>query len=240
MARQGRSQTLTAPAQPYQRGFASRTSVSETARTFLRAVHLWMFLGLLVTAGVSYLMVAGGLIRSLSIQTLIGLVIGELVLVFFLAARAHALPPAIAGILFFVYAGLNGVTLSPIFLIYTSQSLTNVFLITSVMFGGMSLFGFVTQRSLASWGSFLLMGLLGLITASIVGIFAPSPMLSIGIGFFGVLVFTLLVAYDTQMLVEMAEAGETSQGHAINGALALYLDFINLFLFLLRLFGSRD
>ena len=170
------------------------------------------------------------------------LLFGTLGLVFFISFRIHKLQFGTALTLFFVYAGLLGVTLAPIFLVYTGASITRVFFISAASFGALSLWGYTTQRDLTGMGSFLFMGLIGLVLASIVNIFWPNGMLQFVISIAGVLIFAGLTAYDTQKIKEMYSAYDdaTNAGRkAVMGALSLYLDFINLFMMLLRLAGDR-
>jgi hypothetical protein len=171
------------------------------------------------------------------------LIFAELGLVFAVTGAISRLSPAAATGLFLLYAGLNGVTLSAIFLVYTGSSLAATFFVTAGMFGSMSLYGALTKRDLAGWGSFLFMGLIGVVIASVVNIFLKSDGLSWVMAMCGVIVFTGLAAYDTNKLRGLARQGfadaASERKGAIVGALALYLDFINLFLMLLRLFGRR-
>ena len=144
---------------------------------------------------------------------------------------------------FFLYAGLNGITLAPLFLLYTTASLASTFFVTAGMFGAMSFYGYTTKKDLTSWGSFLFMGLIGIIIASVVNIFLQNSMLYWVISYAGVLIFIGLTAYDTQKIKEMNilgnEGTEEDTKEAIRGALKLYLDFINLFIMLLRIMGTR-
>ena len=170
------------------------------------------------------------------------LMLGTLGLVFFISFRIHTLQFSTALTLFFVYAGLLGVTLAPIFMVYTGTSITRVFFISAASFGALSLWGYTTQRDLTGMGSFLFMGLIGLILASIVNIFWPNGMLQFVISVAGVLIFAGLTAHDTQKIKEMYSAYDdatTAGRKAVMGALSLYLDFINLFMMLLRLAGDR-
>jgi len=169
-----------------------------------------------------------------------GLFIAELGLVFYLSARVNKLAPATAAGLFLAYSALNGVLLSTIFLLYTGTSVATTFLVTAGMFGALALYGTTTKRSLAGVGQFAFMGLIGLILASLVGMFLHSAGLQFAISVVGVIVFTGLTAWDAQRLKAMAVAVPEGQSgsYAVVGALALYLDFINLFLFLLRIFGA--
>jgi uncharacterized protein len=164
-------------------------------------------------------------------------------LVFFMSFRLHTLSPAAAQATFWIYAALMGVTFASIGLVYTHASIARVFLISAVAFGSLSLYGYTTKRDLTGMGSFLFMGLIGLIVASLVNMFFASSAMSFALSIIGVLVFTGFTAYDSQKIKEMYFEGDTHQvmtAKAINGALRLYLDFVNLFLSLLRLFGSRD
>jgi len=171
-------------------------------------------------------------------------ILAPLALVFFLSFRIQNMRPATAQITFWIYAALVGVSLASIFLIYTHSSITRVFFITAATFGALSLWGYTTQRDISGWGSFLFMGLIGIIIASLVNIFVASTMLQWIVSVVGVLVFAGLTAYDTQRLkneyVYGAMEGEVLERSAIMGALSLYLDFLNLFTMLLSLMGSRD
>ena len=222
----------------------SSTRTAERVSAFLTKVYGWMFVGLGITAAVAYLVASSpALTTALTENRLIffALVLVELGLVFFLSARVHSLEPGTAAGLFVGYAALNGVTLSLILLIYTGASIAMTFVVTGAMFGALAVYGTTTSRSLAGAGQFFFMGLIGIVLASIVGMFWQSSGLQFVISFIGVIVFTGLAAYDAQRLKAMALAmpeGETGS-YAIVGALALYLDFINLFLFLLRFIGNR-
>jgi hypothetical protein len=165
--------------------------------------------------------------------------IGELALVFILSGAINKLSEAVATMLFVAYSALNGVTLSLLALVYTASSIASTFVITAGMFGAMSIYGYVTKRDLTSWGSFLFMGLIGIIIASVVNIFVASSAVSWVVSGIGVIVFTGLTAYDTWKIKALAAEGTTGRKPAILGALTLYLDFINLFLMLLRFTGNR-
>jgi uncharacterized protein len=169
--------------------------------------------------------------------------LAPLAAVFFLSFRVDRMSVSAAQMVFWLYAGLVGVSLASIFLVYTHESIIRVFFITAAAFGALSLYGYTTQRSLTGMGSFLMMGLFGIIIASLVNIFLGSSMLQFIISVVGVLVFSGLTAYDTQRIKEMYFAGDddvVAGRKAIMGALTLYLDFINLFLMLLQLFGNRN
>jgi FtsH-binding integral membrane protein len=217
---------------------------AERVSAFLWKVYGWMAVGLGLTAVVAFA-VAGSpdLQRVLIGNRLIffALVIAELGLVFFMSARVDRLAPGTAAGLFALYSALNGVTLSVILLAYTGESVTMTFVVTAGMFGALALFGSTTKRSLAGAGQFFMMGLVGLILASIVGMFWHSDALQFLISVVGVIVFTGLTAWDAQRLKQMAVALPEGQvgAYAVVGALSLYLDFINLFLMLLRFTGSR-
>lgn len=220
----------------------------EASTIFLAKVFNWMAIGLGVTGIVAYLTAYSGLAQILMATPLFFLLfIAELGLVFYLSARIEKMQPGTATALFMGYSVLNGLTLSMIFLAYTSSSIAGTFFITAGMFGAMAIYGLVTKRDLSGLGSFMFMGLVGIIIASVVNIFLQSSSLYWGISMIGVLVFTGLTAYDVQKIKRMGEEGIMAQGEgairkgSIMGALALYLDFINLFLMLLRFFGgSRD
>jgi FtsH-binding integral membrane protein len=203
-----------------------------------------MFVGLLVTAGVAFAVASSQtLIETLVLNRILIWVIlfAQLGLVFYLSARVDRVAPTTAAGLFLVYSALVGVTSSIILLVYTATSIASTFIITAGMFGAMAVFGTVTKRSLAGWGQFLFMGLIGLILAMIVGIFWQNDALQFVISIVGVLIFTGLTAYDAQRLKQMAVALPDGRvgSYAVVGALSLYLDFINLFFFLLRFMGNR-
>jgi uncharacterized protein len=214
--------------------------------SFITKVYVWMSLALLVT-GVTAMYVATQeeIIYYLASNKLLyfGLMAAEVGLVIWLSARVHKMSSALATGLFMAYAILNGLTLSLIFIIYTSGSIASTFFITAGTFALMSAYGYYTKADLTKLGSILIMALLGLIVASIVNIFLNSTMLYWITSYVGVLIFVGLIAYDTQKLKEMqmeGADGETFKKASIMGALTLYLDFINLFIYLLRFFGNRD
>ena len=221
------------------------TRSAERVSAFLTRVYGWMCIGLGITAFVAFL-VSGSptLVRALVGNQLIffALVLVELGLVFFLSARVQNLSPGSAAGLFVAYSALNGVTLSVILLAYTGVAVGTTFLVTGAMFGALAVFGTTTQRSLAGFGQFLFMGLIGLVLASVVGLFWHNDALQFLITVVGVIVFTGLTAWDAQRLKQMAlELPQDRVGaQAIVGALSLYLNFVNLFLMLLRLQGRRE
>ena len=220
----------------------------DAASIFLAKVFNWMAAGLGITGLVAYGTAASGLaVRIINSPFFLIIALGTLGLVFFLSARIDKIQASTASALFVGYSALNGLFFSTIFLRYTNTSIASTFVFTAGMFGAMAVYGLVTKRDLSGWGSFLFMGLIGLIIATIVNIFLKSPGVYWVTSLIGVFIFTGLTAYDVQKIKRMGEEGIMAQGReaitkgSIMGALALYLDFINLFLMLLRFFGgSRD
>jgi FtsH-binding integral membrane protein len=222
-----------------------RAGVDEvTVGQFFNTVFAWMAVGLAVTAGVAYwvFMNSGGAF-PLTMGSFLVLFVVELILVGVVSSAINRINATVATALFVLYAALNGVTLSVIFYAYAKSSIASTFLVTAGAFGAMSLYGYVTKRDLTRLGSLLFMGLIGVILASVVNIFWHNPMLYWIVSYAGVLVFVGLTAYDTQKLkaIAMQTGGDPALAHrlAIVGSLSLYLDFINLFLFLLRIMGNR-
>ena len=225
-------------------GFRSAVPIANQANAFLSAVYGWMCAGLAITA-LSAWFIAGSpaIVGAIAGSRVLfwGLMIVQLGIVFVLSARVQQLAASTAALLFVLYSALTGVTMAFALLAFTGESVATTFLVTAGMFGGLAIYGTTTSRSLDGLGQFLFMGLIGVVLASFVGIFWHSDGLQFVISFIGVLVFSGLAAYDAQRLKAMALAapgGQTSS-YAIVGALALYLDFINLFLFLLRFTGDR-
>jgi len=228
---------------------------TEASTIFLAKVFNWMAIGLGLTGIIAFLTINSqtALQVLFTVQDgyakpnmiLYGLLLGELGLVFYLSARIQKISAQTATGLFLGYSALNGITLSTILLYYTASSVVATFFITAGMFGAMAVYGFVTKKDLSSWGSFLFMGLIGIIIASVVNMFLGSSMMSWVISGIGVIIFTGLTAYDVQQITRMGEQGIMNSGEAairkgaIMGALKLYLDFINLFLMLLRFMGDR-
>ena len=211
---------------------------------FLSKVYGWMFLGLLLTAGTAVAVASSpALIETLIVNRLLFwvMVLAQLGLVLYLSVRVEKMAPMTAAALFLIYSALVGVTSSTIFLIYTGASIVSAFVMAAGMFGAMAVFGSFTKRSLAGVGQFMFMGLIGLIIASIVNIFWFNDALNFVISVVGVLVFTGLTAWDAQRLKQMAVSLPDGRvgSYAVVGALSLYLDFINLFFFILRLVGGR-
>ena len=225
-----------------------QTQVQVRVNEFIRSVYNWMAIGLGLTGFVAYYVAHTPSLVQVIFQNQIlffGLIIAELALVFVISARINKMQAATATALFVVYSALNGLTLSFIFLLYTASSITSTFFICAGTFVACSVYGWTTKRDLTSFGGFLMMGLIGIIIATLVNMFIRSSAMSMIISYIGVIVFVGLTAYDTQHLKSMSltqpdglEAGVIRKG-AIMGALKLYLDFINLFLMLLRIFGDR-
>lgn len=222
-------------------------SIGRVQQTFVQRVFNWMFIGLLLTSAVAFLLQT----NTSAIQyfqahrgLVIILAFIELGLVFTLSARIHKMSAATASLLFFSYAALNGVTFSLILFAYTTSSVASTFVITAGMFGAMAFFGYVTRMDLSKMGSILFMLLIGMVLATLVNIFLHNSGLTLVLTYLGVIVFSGLTAYDMQKIKQMGSSdmyyGEMASNAAILGALALYLDFINLFLFLLRIFGQRE
>ncbi len=220
--------------------------MSSAFPALMRKVYLWMTLALAITGICAY-----GVATSPSLLQLIYtsrgalwvLLIAELGLVFYTTARINRLSLATATTLFAVYSALNGITLSAIFLAYTLSSIASVFFITAGTFAITAFYGYTTKRDLTKMGSILLMGLIGLILATVVNMFLHNSMLMLVLSYVGVVIFVGLTAWDSQKIKEMLamqpDMSEGAQKVALMGALALYLDFINLFLYLLRIFGKE-
>ncbi|MEQ1951651.1 Bax inhibitor-1/YccA family protein [Mesorhizobium sp. CN2-181] len=245
-------------------GSRADAAIDEGLRAYMLKVYNLMALGLAITgfAALGTMMLAttndpslaaatlgnGKMLTSLGVA-LYGsplkwvVMLAPLGMVFFLSARIQAMSVSSAQIAFWVFAGLMGLSLSSIFLVYTAQSITQTFFITAAAFGALSLWGYTTKRDLTGMGTFLFMGLIGLVIAMVVNIFLASPALQFAISGIGVLVFSGLTAYDTQKIKEMYWEGDdtlVAGRKAIMGALTLYLDFINLFTFLLSFLGNRE
>lgn len=228
-------------------------AIDEGLRTYMLRVYNYMLMGLALTGVSAWVTASVPAFRQLfftipetggySLSPLGWIVLfAPLGLVFFLSFRIHRMSLAAAQTTFWVYAGLNGIAFTPILLLYTGVSVARVFFITAATFGAMSLYGYTTKRDLSGFGSFLFMGLIGIIIASLVNMFMQSGMMAWIISVAGVLIFTGLTAYDTQAIKEsyhVNDDGSMSGKKAVMGALKLYLDFVNLFLMLLRLMGDR-
>jgi FtsH-binding integral membrane protein len=222
----------------------SQTGTQDLVRTFMARTYSWMAAGLALTAGIAYLTAQNEAFAFQVMQWRLPLILAQLGLVFALSLLANRLSSAVAGVLFIAYAALTGLTFSALLFAYSPPAVISAFATTAGTFGAMSVLGFVIKKDLSAMGRFFLFALIGLIVAMIVNLFVASSALTLGISVIGVLLFAGLTAYDTQMLRNMAlsgVSGELAERAAINGALRLYLDFINMFLFILRLFGgSRD
>ena len=235
----------------------STVVMDEGLRSYMLKVYNYMASGILITGIISLLFFklsvntdASGAIVSLTSlgNTLFFsgfkwiVMLAPLGVVFYMSFGINKMSASKAQITFWIFAALMGLSLSSIFLFYTGTSITRVFLITSATFGAMSIYGYTTKRDLTKFGSFLMMGLIGIILASLVNIFMKSTMMHFVISILGVLIFVGLTAYDTQKIKNMYQSSDTGEligKKAIMGALTLYLDFINLFIMLLRLFGQR-
>jgi hypothetical protein len=224
-----------------------QTGTQVLVNNFVRSVYNWMAVGLGLTGIVAFAIANNeSLLRIVFGNQILffGLIIAELGLVFYLSARVSKISPSTATGLFLLYAGLNGVTISFIFIVYTASSIASTFFVCAATFVASSIFGWTTKRDLTSMGSFLFMGLIGIIIASVVNMFMQSSAVAMVVSYIGVLVFVGLTAWDTQKLKNMAltqpdglDGGVVRKG-AIIGALSLYLDFINLFLMLLHILGA--
>ena len=206
----------------------------------MQQVYLWMTAGLMVTGAVATTLYNSGLVASLG-PMMIVLFVVQIGVVFYLSARINKMAPTTATILFLVYSALTGVTLTPIFYAYSLGSIGTTFFVTAGTFASMALYGATTKRDLTGMGSMLFMALIGLVIASVVNMFLGNSLFSLVISAVGVLIFVGMTAYDVQALTRMANnvsSEEDTQRFAIIGALKLYLDFINLFIYLLRFLGS--
>lgn len=225
-----------------QEGFKVKNSTT----IYMTRVYNWMALALFITGLMAYYAATSEQIRSLIFSSkfvFYGLIIGELLLVVYLSRSIQKISQSTAIFMFLLYAVLNGLTMSVIFMMYTTASIASTFYITAGTFGVMSLYGYYTKNDLTKLGNLAMMGLIGIIIASVVNIFFQNDMMGWIITYLGVAIFVGLTAYDTQKLKEIGAKGfrdgESMEKIAIMGALTLYLDFINLFLFLLRIFGDR-
>ena len=218
---------------------------TETTRKFLLSVYNWMAMGLALTGIIAY-----GIANSNAVYTItgnpviyFGLFIAQLIVVMGLSFAINKMPSAVAIGAFFLYSALTGLTFSVLFLVYTEGSIASTFFICAAMFGAVSVFGYVTKMDLSKFGTYFFMALIGLIVASVVNIFLKSSTLNWIISYAGVLIFVGLTAYDTQRIKKMSQStdidSEQGKKGAMMGALMLYLDFINMFLFLLRILGNR-
>lgn len=212
----------------------------------MRKVYTWMTLAMVITGITSYgVATSPGLLQLIFGNQMVfwGMLIGELALVWILSSNINKISLATGTLMFIAYSVLNGATLSCIFLLYTMESIGQVFFITAGTFGAMSLIGYTTKKDLSGMGQILTMALIGIIIATLVNMFVGSTGLQMVISYIGVLIFVGLTAYDTQKIkymLAMSDADESGQKLALMGAMSLYLDFVNLFLYLLRIFGRRE
>ena len=236
-----------------QSGMATGVAVDEGLRSYMLGVYNYMAAGVALTGVVAYLTfmlaVQDGALTPFG-QTLFQsplrwvVMLAPLGFVLYLGFRVQQMSVGAAQVAFWLFAAIMGVSLSSIFLVYTGQSITQIFFITAAMFGALSLWGYTTKRDISGWGSFLFMGVVGIVLASLVNLFLQSTGLQFAISVIGVLVFAGLTAYDTQRIKDtyytVAGNAELAAKSAIMGALSLYLDFINMFMMLLNLFGNRE
>ena len=222
-------------------------SMAEAFPVLTRKVYVWMTLALVITGMTAYGVASSpGILQMMFSNTAVFwvLVIAEIALVVGVSAAINRLSLATATLMFIIYSVINGALLSPIFLVYTASSISTVFFITAGTFAAMAVVGYTTKTDLSSMGKYLLMALIGMIIATIVNVFIKSEGMTLILSYIGVLVFVGLTAYDSQkikqMLLQAPDASEASQKLALLGALSLYLDFINLFIYLLRIFGKRN
>lgn len=239
-------------------GTRDAAAIDEGLRSYMLRVYNYMAMGLAITGVAALVMANLAVVRddsgAIAGLTALGqavyasplqwvIMLAPLGAVFFLSFRISKMSVAAAQMTFWVFAAIMGLSLSSIFLVFTAESITRVFFITAASFGALSLWGYTTKKDLSGWGSFLFMGLIGIIIASIVNIFVGSTALQFAVSVIGVLVFAGLTAYDTQRIKEMYFEGDSADAagrKAIMGALSLYLNFINLFIMLLQLFGNRE
>jgi FtsH-binding integral membrane protein len=220
---------------------AAAALASESARVFMQRVYAWMTGGLAITAGVAFAVASSTSVFAAVAPYLRMIGFGTLALVFAFSFLAHKVSGPVAAAMFIVYSAAVGLMLSTIFVVYSLPSITGAFVTTGVTFGALSAYATITKKDLSSWGTFLFIGLVGVLIASLVNLFLQSGMLSFVVSCVTVVVFAGFTAYDTQKLRQLhASSGyESSTSLAVSGALTLYLDFINIFLSLLRLFGDR-
>ncbi len=221
--------------------------VSEAFPVLMRKVYVWMTMALVITGLTAYgVATSPGILQAIYTNQILfwGLIIAEFALVIGVSAAINKLSLTTATLMFILYSVINGALMSYIFLAYTASSIATVFFITAGTFAAMAIIGYTTKTDLTSLGKILMMALIGLIIATVVNLFIKSSGFTLILSYVGVLIFVGLTAYDSQkikqMLLQAPDAGETAQKLALLGALSLYLDFINLFLYLLRIFGRRE
>jgi FtsH-binding integral membrane protein len=243
---------------PYGGAPSMDMSTDAGLRSYMLGIYNTMMIGLAVTGGIGIVAAnaffvgvgtpgfgvteLGATIFNSPLRWVV--MLAPLAMVFVISGGVNKFSSGVSNILFYVFAALMGVSISSIFAVYTSASVVNTFFVTAAAFGGLSLYGYTTKKNLKAMGSFMLMGLFGIIIASVVNIFLGSGAVEFGISVLGVLIFAGLTAWDTQrlktMYYQLGGDGEMARRVQIQGALSLYLNFLNMFLFLLRLFGSRD
>ena len=225
------------------------TAIDQGLRQYMLGVYNYMGFGLAITGLIAFFTANTALQNPAFAQLLFGsplrwiIMLAPLGMVFLISFRVGKMSLSATQASFWIFAALMGLSLSSIFLVYTGNSIARVFFITAASFGALSIYGYTTSRDLSGWGSFLFMGLIGIIVASLVNLFLASSAVQFAISVIGVLVFAGLTAYDTQQIKEMyyeGDGAEVSGKKSIMGALRLYLDFINLFIMLLHLFGNRN
>ena len=231
----------------YQSVATSEEKAAVACPALMRKVYVWMSMALVITGLTAWIVAHNASLLNLiygNSAVIWILFIAEIGLVIGLSAAIHKLSLPVATLMFVIYSVLNGAVFSSIFLVYTMSSIATVFFITAGTFAAMSVFGYVTKKDLTSMGKFLMMAVIGLIIATVVNLFMKSSGMSMIISYAGVLIFVGLTAYDTQkiknMCLQAPDTGETMQKLALLGALSLYLDFINLFIYLLRILGNRE
>ena len=231
----------------YQSVATSEEKAAVAFPALMRKVYVWMSMALVITGLTAWIVAHNASLLNLiygNSAVIWILFIAEIGLVIGLSAAIHKLSLPVATLMFVIYSVLNGAVFSSIFLVYTMSSIATVFFITAGTFVAMSVFGYVTKKDLTSMGKFLMMAVIGLIIATVVNLFMKSSGMSMIISYAGVLIFVGLTAYDTQkiknMCLQAPDTGETMQKLALLGALSLYLDFINLFIYLLRILGNRE
>ncbi|MBP9758258.1 Bax inhibitor-1/YccA family protein [Candidatus Dojkabacteria bacterium] len=219
--------------------------LTEKVNSFLYKTYTWMFFGLLITASTSYLMFSSGLIHYIvnSSLAILGLLLIQIGVVVGLTNYASKINTTLAGLIFIFYSVLTGITVTPIIFRYTDSSIAITFIASSIMFAIMAGYGYFTKQDLSTFGNIALMGLIGIILGAVINIFFNNTIINWIITYAGITIFLILTAYDMQKLKNISFVGELTKKNegniAIVGALRLYLDFINLFVFLLRIFGNR-
>lgn len=221
--------------------FAADVRAAESERLFFAGVFGWMGTGLALTASIGYVVANSPALMAQVMGLFMPLMLVELGLAFVLGLFASRMSGIVAGLLFLAYASLSGLTFSVFFLVYELGSMASIFFLTAAMFGAMAVYGMTTKKDLSGWGPFLFMGLIGVVIAAVVNLFLRNTMMEFIISCAMVVVFTGLTAYDVQKLRQLhaSNNGTAVSSLSVTGAFMLYLDFVNLFIALLRLFGRR-